>query len=230
MWRTALLELQSENLIFKGRENIKVKVHEIDKIKVNLKRKSVLILIHGEKIYVENMLIPKVKRKYVYNLVEEKLKEKFKDIDSMLFSYKITEKNRYSLNVNTFCINRNYRKLVEKFKDSSVNIIGLIPIQFYILNKYKNRIKDENYIFLTYIEEKGYFIACCRNKVVFNEMFEINSEEEFLECLDEFILKLKLIVPTVEFNYIYSVNFYYECMSKNIICGRKFKNLGEFIV
>ncbi|MCI2202598.1 MAG: hypothetical protein LKK61_14835, partial [Clostridium sp.] len=68
MWKTAVCELNEGSITIKDRGDVKdiFKINEISSIKMDLKHRSVLILIHGEELYVENMALPRTGRKYIY--------------------------------------------------------------------------------------------------------------------------------------------------------------------
>ncbi|WP_446899346.1 hypothetical protein ACSVC9_05520 [Clostridium sp. LBM24168] len=232
MWKTSLFELTEGNVEVRNKMNVKntFKINEINSMKVGLKYRNALILIHGEKIYVENITIPKIRKKYIYGLIEDRLKNKFKDIDNMMFSYKIWQKSRFSLSMTVLCINRNYRDLIKKFSENRINVKGMIPVQIYALNKYKDIINKEKYIFVVYFEVKTYFIACYKNKIIFNELFKIKSKSEFMECIDEFNLRLNVLVPNIKFYDIEFVNLpckdILEDLRRNYSCN----DLGEMTI
>lgn len=240
MWKSSFLELKGENITYikKNRgifENNKINkrifnINEFKKIKINLKHKRVYILVHGEKVYVENFIMPKLKEKYLYNLIEEKLKEKFKNIDNIMFSYKILSDNGHNLHIMVFCMNWNNVELLKNFIKNKTEVKGILPVQFYALNRYAKNIKENNYIFAAFFDKIIYFLACQKEKVVFNELFEIQCKEDFMYYFDEFNLKLKLLIPGIDFKNIEFLNLPYKDVIGGIYKKYKCNDLGEMSI
>jgi hypothetical protein len=238
MFKTALLEVvdgkvmylqKSKNILSKNMKK-SLNVRDIRNINVNLKYRNITVLIHGEEIYIENMIIPKVRKIYIYNLVEDRLREKFKDINNIMFSYEIVNSSRVKLDIRVMCINSDCTHLIKKFTENNIDINGIVPVQLYVLNKYKNKINSDNYIFVTEIRNLTYFIACSKDKVLFNEIFHVDSGDDFLYCLDEFKLKLNLLIPNIDFKHMEFLNFPYKDVIKNISCKCSCNDLGEIVI
>lgn len=240
MSQSSILELKGENMIYIKRHKGIFKNNKIDKyifnkdefkkMKVNLKHKKVYILVHGEEVYVENFIMPKLKEKYLYNLIEERLKRKLKNIDNIMFSYKILKDNGHSLNIVVFCMNWNNVNMLNNFSINKTEVKGILPIQLYALNKYIKNIKENNYIFIAFFDETVYLLACQREKVIFNDLFKIKCKEDFIYSLDEFNLKLSLLICGIDFKNIEFLNLPYKDVMKNLSEKYKCNDLGEMII
>ncbi|MCH3964162.1 MAG: hypothetical protein LKE46_07775 [Clostridium sp.] len=232
MWKTAVCELNEGSITIKDRGDVKdiFKINEISSIKMDLKHRSVLILIHGEELYVENMALPRTGRKYIYGLIEDRLKDKFKNIDNMMFSYKIWNKNKFEFNLTVLCINHNYSEVIKKFSDNKINIKGMVPVQIYVMDKYKHSINKKSYILVVCFETETYFIACYENNIVFSGLFKVKSKNQLLECVDEFNLKLNILIPNIKFHDMEFVNLPYKDIFKDLENNYSCSDLGEFAI
>lgn len=242
IWKKALLEINDKNIVYKemiksnslmklfnknGKNYKHIKIEDFEKIKVDLKNKNLFVLVHGEEIYVKIMTLPKLKNRKLYNLIREELKNRFKNIDNIMFSYEILKDNGYNLEVIVFCMNWDKVNMLKSYNDSSINIEGIVPIQFYILEKYKNKIKEENYVVILILEEIVYFIACHKQKVIFNNVFKNSNRESFFDYFDQFKLKLGILVPNISFQTIMFINFPYKDLIENISHEYKCEDLGN---
>ncbi|MBV4426880.1 hypothetical protein [Clostridium tyrobutyricum] len=222
MWKTDIFELNSKNKT--------LQIAELQRIKVNLKSKKIIILVHGEEIYVENMIIPKIRKKSIYELIEEKLRNRFKKLDNIMFSYNINSHNKLELNVDVLCMNWDNFELFKKLSESKVDVKGVIPVQLYALEKYNKKIYKKQCIFLTFFKNIAYIIACYNNKIIFNDVFEVESKEDVIYCIEEFRLRLNILVPRIEFKHIEILNLPYKGLLEELSQYYNCNDLGELSI
>jgi hypothetical protein len=225
-------EVPNKNFIFNlfNSRVINKNIVSIKGIKVNLKNRNLVILAHGEEVYVMLMKLPRVNRTNIFKIIREELKNKFKRTDDIMFSYDIIRRCKYNLEVMVFCMNYRNGKVIEECHNAGFHIAGIVPIQFYIWENYKDKIKSENYIFVLMRNEVLYFIACHKCKMIFNNVFKNIKKDDFFDILEQFQMKLSILMTDFKFTYIYFVGFPYkdtiEEVSKQYIC----KDFGKFIV
>ncbi|MEY7999439.1 hypothetical protein AB8U03_04365 [Clostridium sp. Mt-5] len=225
-------EISNKNSIFDLFNNNKINksVISIKDIKVKLKNRNLIILVHGEEIYIVFMELPKMNRENLFRIIKEELENKFKKMDNIMFSYEIIRRYKYRLEIMVFCMNWHNMKVAEKCDDVGFRIKGIVPIQFYIWENYKDKIINENYIFILMRDKIIYFIACHRGKIVFNNVFKNISKDGFFDILEQFRVKLSILMPDLRFSHIFFVDFPYkdiiEKLSENYMC----KDLAKFIM
>lgn len=147
MFDRDVLEFAENKIIYDNGKNKKVvfTIDQISRIKLELRLKNVLIIVRGEKVYIDEFVIPRVKRRYINRLIQDRLKYKFKTIDDIMFCSNVTSNSDHNLCVKLFCINLNCRDLIEKFTKNKINIKGIVPIQWYASQKYRDSVKVDNY-------------------------------------------------------------------------------------
>lgn len=239
----AFLEVREENIVYneickknffanvfsKGGKKI-ILLNKIQDIKVNLKNKNLYILVHGQEIYITHMELPRIKTKNIYKVLNSELKNKFKNMDNIMFSYEITKYNRYTLNLIVSCMNWDDMSIVKIFHNRGANIKAIIPIQFYIWSIYKNKLSNKDYIFVLVEDNTIYFMACRQNIIVFNNVFKNTHKEEFFHTLEYFQCKLNIIVPKVKFCTIAFVNFLDKGIIQTLCKNYDCHDFGDFSI
>lgn len=203
-----IITLKKHNII-----NIKAK--DIDDIKIDFKNKNLFIIVDGEEIYVKLMTFPKVKQENLHEFIKEELQYRFKNIDNIMFTYQITKDNGSSLEVIVFCLNWSKYNLIKKCTERGGKIKGIFPMQFCILNNYKNRIKDKNYILIFIHENILYLLACSDNKMIANSVMKTFTEDSFIDELKKFQVKCSISQEHDQFNKIFFLNFPYKTLIKD---------------
>ncbi|OAA92205.1 hypothetical protein [Clostridium coskatii] len=216
------------NLLKKNKidENV-IPVNNIENIRIDLKNKRLFILVHGEEIYVTVMKLPKLKSKLLYKVIRDELKNKFKNLDNIMFSYEIVQSSKYNLEVMVSCMNWHGMDIAKMCSDSGADIKQIVPIQFYMWAKYKNRIKDENYIFILNMNNIIYFMACYRDKIILNNVYKDIFKDGFSEILEQFRFKLNILMPNFNFVTIIFVNFIYKDIIESLSTSYKCRDLGD---
>ncbi|MEY8762295.1 MULTISPECIES: hypothetical protein [Clostridium] len=197
-------------------------ITSVNEIKVNLRNKKLVVLVHGEEVYVMSMTLPKVGRKNIYRIIEEEIENKFKKMNDIMFSYRIIRHFRHSLEIMVFCMNYDSRKLIEECHSAGFCVKGIVPVQFYIWETYRNKIKSESYIFILMRNGILYFMVCHENKMVLNNVFENMKKSDFFYILRQFQMKLNVLLNNFRFQRIFFVDFPYtdiiEKLSDTYFC------------
>ncbi|OAA83295.1 hypothetical protein [Clostridium ljungdahlii] len=238
----AILEINNKNITYKGMakkhsifnllkknkvdENV-IPVSKIENIRINLKNKRLFILVHGEEIYVTVMKLPKLKSKLLYKVIRDELKNKFKNLDNIMFSYEIVQSSKHNVEVMVSCMNWNNMDIAKTCSDSGADIKQIVPIQFYMWSKYKSKIKDENYIFILNMNDIIYFMACYRDKIILNNVYKDIFKDNFSEILEQFRFKLNILMPNFNFATIIFANFIYKDIIQSLSTNYKCRDLGD---
>ncbi|MBI6873056.1 hypothetical protein [Clostridium aciditolerans] len=195
---------------------INIKAKNIDDIKIDFKNKNLFIIVDGEEIYVKFMTFPKVKKEKLHAIIKGELQYRFKNIDNIMFTYQIIKDNGSSLDVIVFLLNWSKSNLIKKCTERGGKIKGIFPIQFCILNNYKNRIKDKNYILIFIHENILYLLACTDNKMIANSVIKTFAENSFIDELKKFQVKCSISQEHDQFNKIFFLNFPYKTLIKDV--------------
>lgn len=226
--KKALIEISNNNLKYKevvGKslidkfmklkkcEKYNFKVEKLEDIKIDFANKNLFIVIDGEEVYVKFMMLPKVKKEKLQEIIKSELEYRFKNIDSIMFTYQIIKDNTLTLEVVVFCLNLKELDLIEKCIKRGGKVKGIYPIQFCIWDSYKKVIKDSKYILIFIYENVLYFLACFNNKIIANSVIKVFTEKSFMEELDKFQVKCRTSEVCEDFSKIFFLNF----LNKNII-------------
>lgn len=221
MKKTGVLEITDQYLLYKSLldkgiigkiknrklEKLEIKGEDLKDIKVDLKNRSLFLVIHGEEVYVKYMTLPKVKKEKIYFLIKSELEYRFKRIDNIMFTYEVFKDNGISLDVIVFCLNWNKPDLLKECVDKGGEIKGIYPVQFHVLNKYKNKIMEKEYIFVFFMEKNLYFLGCCNDKVIGNTLCKNYDRKKFMAELEKFQIKCCGISNFRNFSSIFFLNF-----------------------
>lgn len=243
MNKKAILEVLNDEIMYRNVKNnsfinrikansrckkeLNTKVKDISDVKVNLKNKSIYIVVEGEEIYVKLIEVPKVNKKRLYFIIKNELKYNFKDIDNIMFTYEVFKDNGNSLEVMVFCLNWTKENIIEKCVQRGAKVKGVYPIQFCALNTCKKNIRQPQYIFVFYSENKFYFIACVNKKVIANSTVSNLNENYIVENLNEFIYKCEENYKLKKFEYIFFLNFPNNDVIKKLSKKYNCTNLGN---
>lgn len=214
----------NKNSIFNifNKNEINKNVTSIEDIKVELKNRNLIILVHGKEIYVVYMELPRMNRKSLYRAIKEELKNKFKEMDNIMFSYEIIRYNKHSVEAAVFCMKWHNMKLLEKCNGLGARVKGIVPIQFYMWYCCRTKIKSENHMFILVEDDNFYFIAGHKDKIVFNNVFKNMKKQDFLDMFEQFRVKLSILIPNFKFAHIYFLDFPYkdiiEKLAETYVC------------
>lgn len=210
-------------------EKCSIKADNIEDIKVDFANKNLFVVIDGEEVYVKLMILPKVKKEKLHEIIKSELEYRFKNMDNIMFTYQIIKDNGLNLEAAVFCLNWNKVDLIKKCMERGGKIKGIYPIQFCILNNYRKTIKDKKHIFIFIYEDILYFLACLDNKIVANSVMKVFTEKDFMEELEKFQAKCSVSEAFGDFSKMFFLNFpnkdliedmkrLYECIDLGDIC------------
>lgn len=211
-------------------KSLKIQIDNIDDIKIHVRNKNLFIVVHGEEVYVKLMILPKVSREKLYFIIKQELRVRFKNLDNIMFTYEVFQDNGNCLEVIVFCFNWNEAGLVKNCIETGGDVKGIYPIQFCILDKYRNQIKSENYILIFYLKNNVYLIGCYRNKIVGNSVFrnfDIDNTERFEDEIDSFIVKCNILSRAKELPSIFLLNFFNKALIESLRKNYNCESLGE---
>lgn len=190
--------------------------YDINNYKINFKRKNVTIVLHEEEAYIKNITIPKVKGKKLVTLIRYEIGMNFKNVNSILYSYKINKEYKDKKEIIIYCINNKNQKI---FKDIMLNnnritIINLY--QFRVLEKLFIMIREKNFIVCIYEESSVYFV-CLKNNMPVCNVTVTNfkySAKEFIKSLNVFMHYY--LGRDTKMDAIYTINIQDKEMPKQI--------------
>lgn len=211
----------------KNISNFEIKERCLDKMKVDLKNRNLFLLIHGEEVYTRYMILPKVKKEKLYFLIKNELKYRFKNLENIMFTYEIFKDNGTNLEVIVFCLNWNKSGLIKECVNRGGEIKGIYPVQFHILNNYRKKIKEENYIFIFSLQNNLYFLGCHKDKIIGNSVCKTFSKEKFMDELEKFKIRCCNIRDFKCFSSMFFLDFPYKDLIENLSKEYNCTDLGE---
>lgn len=124
--RNAVLEIGEEYKLYESKSltnyNLDALNYRIDKekLKIDLKKKRLYLLIEGEELFIRMMTIPKVSKDKIYSMIKSELEYYFKSIKEIVFTYTITGINNKNIELLVFCINADKLSLLKNFVAESL--------------------------------------------------------------------------------------------------------------
>ncbi|MBV7275048.1 hypothetical protein JMF89_04935 [Clostridiaceae bacterium UIB06] len=208
-------------------EKSDIKINDIRQLKVNFKKKNLFIILDGEELYIKIMILPKLKKEKIYEIIRSELEYRFKNIDNIMFTYQIIKDNGSNLEAIVLCLNWSRMDLVEDCVKRGAKLKGIYPIQFCILDNYKRIIKEKKYIFTFLYKGILYFLACSDNKIIANSVVKPFIEKNFMNELDKFRTKCNVLEVFKDLPKIVLLNLSSEGLIKNIKKLYKCYDLGN---
>jgi hypothetical protein len=150
--------------------------------------------------------LPKIKEAALYDLIKSELFYYFKDIDSLVFNYKIIKVHKSKIDLLVFCINERKINFMKKCLNTNIKIEGVYLIQFSFLNYFKLKIKEKNYGFVFIYRENLYFLYCIENKLVHNIVYKISTNSTELKKLLYNFMQNSKILYDKEVSKVYFAN------------------------
>lgn len=247
--KTGILEISNQFILYKSLINsgfigkirsrkldrIEIKGKDLKDIKVDFKNKSLFLIVHGEEVYVKYMTLPKVKKEKLNFFIKSELEYRFKKIDNVMFTYEVFKDNGTNLEVIVFCLNWNKSEVIKECVNKGGEIKGIYPVQFHVLNRYRKKIKEKDYIFIFFSENTLYFLGCCNEKIIGNSLWKDYNREKFMDELEKFKIKCCAINNFKDFSSIFFLDFpdkaFIETLSEEYNCtdlGDIDENINSF--
>lgn len=156
-----------------------------------------LYIVEGEKLYLRYIKLPKVKNKYVNEMIKNELKQYFRQNENIIFAY-FADKSQYNYTV-YYSANNGIFSGVKKNKR-----MGFIQIA--LMQYYSKMIKNENYFLASQVNGFYYIFLCKKGIITANEVFE-NSQFKDENSLSKVIYSFISKESNSEKANIYFVNF-----------------------
>lgn len=162
---------------------------EISKELIEIKNKSLYIIIEGEEVYIKTLLIPKCNNSSVRRIICQELNISLNNAETLTYSYKILSKTKNVLEILAFYLNS--EKLAKlKVYNINKNKLKLINvIQFYIFNYYYKDIKEKVYLLAFAYNNNLYILGCNNNSVILNSLIKNYSSIDNVEKIISLIHK-----------------------------------------
>ena len=177
-----VINISKGNAYYKDKQNIK-------DFKVDIKNKNLYILVEGETVYIKMVTLPIVKKYLINDMIKNELRYYYKDIDHISFTYKLIKEDKFNMELIVFCLKGNNLDILENSIENNVNLKKVNLIQFCFNNYYSNKINVKNYILVFYYNSNLYFLICCNNEIVANNI--VNFEDliifGFSHIMNEFL-------------------------------------------
>ncbi len=108
-------------------------------------------------------------------MIKNELRYYYKDINHIAFTYKLIKKDKFNMEILVFCIKGNNLDILENSIDNNINLKKVNLIQFCFKNYYASKINEKNYILVFYYNCNLYFLICCNNEIVANNIINIKE-------------------------------------------------------
>ncbi|WP_050607616.1 hypothetical protein [Clostridium niameyense] len=188
-----LLEVDKENVKIMDIMFNKIKSTDIMSykdalnLKVDLKKRRVFFILEGEEVYIKLLTLPKVRGRKLEKIIRNELIYEFHSIDNILYNYKIHKENKDNIEILVFCVNIDKNIVLKEYLKSNKKIKGIYLIQFCVLEKYKEVIKEENFILIMKYKKYIYSIFYKNNEILNNEV--IKENEDLNSKLNKFLFE-----------------------------------------
>jgi hypothetical protein len=170
-------------------------IPNIEDFKIDIKNKNLYVLVEGEAVYIKKVVLPVVKKYLIYDMIKSELRYYYKNINNIAFTYKLIKKDKFNMEILVFCIKGNSLDILENSITNNIHLKKVNLIQFCFKNYYASKINVKNYIFIFYYKCDLYFLICCDNEIVANNIINIkelpsfsfpNVMTEFLELYNDY--------------------------------------------
>ncbi|MGE5627476.1 MAG: hypothetical protein ACM3X7_05075 [Solirubrobacterales bacterium] len=193
-----------------------INIDEIDFSKQILKGKKLKLIVKDEEVYILNMVLPKLNRFALNDVIRGELSLRYKNNDNIMFDYSIISKSNNKIHARVFCFHFEDKKTINSVIEAGGIIKSVIPVQFHVLEKYHRKIKHKNYYFVFIYFDRIYLMEVINNIVEMNKIVnEFTLEEKF---------KSNEIIKTA-----YHLNIEENIISNYFAKGFELINLGERI-
>ena len=210
----------------------------IKDFKVDIKNKNLYVLVEGEAVYIKKVILPVVKKYLIYDMIKSELRYYYKDINNIAFTYKLIKKDKSKMEILVFCIKGNSLDILENSISNNINLKKVNLIQFCFKNYYASKINVKNYILVFYYNFNLYFLICCDNEIVANNIIKIkeldkfkfsNVMTEFLELYNDYA-KLCQKIYYANIKQLELLEFEYLDLTKQILDDVDREELLKYII
>ena len=176
------INIAKGNVYYKDTPNIK-------DFKIDIKNKNLYVLVEGETVYIKKVTLPIVKKYLINDMIKSELRYYYKDINNIAFTYKLIKKDKSNMEILVFCLKGNNLDILENSISNNLNLKKVNLIQFCFKNYYASKINVKNYIFVFYYNKNLYFLICCNNEIVANNIINVKELPlfKFSTVMNEFL-------------------------------------------
>lgn len=212
---------------YKNNRIIEHDLASFQELGIYVKRKRVYIILSGEEINIRLLKFPKIKEKELYDLINNELYYNFRNTDNLVFAYTLIKSSNINDEFAVFCLNMDKIALIEKSVSFNTNIKGVYLLQFCILNFFKAKIKNRNFIFLFKYMENIYLLHILNDVVIHNTVFkDYGIEEDLLFEFNKFIEEV-LTYTDKNIDMVYTLNMSKDQYLNLVEDKLKFEDLGD---
>ncbi|HEY8892488.1 MAG TPA: hypothetical protein VIM70_19820 [Clostridium sp.] len=224
-------KISYENTYCKDNENIK-------DFQVDIKNKNLYVLVEGETVYIKLVTLPIVKKYLINDMIKNELRYYYKDIDNIVFTYKLIKKDEFNMQILVFCLKGNNLDILENSINNNINLKKVNLIQFCFKNYYSSKINVKKYILVFYYNYNLYFLICHDEEIVANHIASIKelSMLKFSQIMDDFLEQYNANAKLCEKIYYTNVKelnidkFEYLGLSCQILDELKREELLKYII
>ncbi len=142
-----------------------------------LEKRKVRLIVKEQEVYIMNMNLPRVNQALTRKFIYQELCVRFKNTDSIMFDYIVTGKTKKSVTAAIYCFNWDGEKIIKRVMDSGAILRGVLPLQFYVLEKYIKSIKSELYGFAFIQGGSCYTLEINKGVAAANRVFKALSQD-----------------------------------------------------
>lgn len=137
----------------------------------SMPNRSVCLVLYEEEIYIDNIVIPAAKGKWIEGIIQNNMIYNFEEIDKLSYSYEISKLKNGMLNVRIFCINSESSELFHHVVGKG-RVTSVYLIQFcYVCYSFK-KLRIAKYILIFSSHDYTYLLLCNKATLIKSYVFE----------------------------------------------------------
>jgi hypothetical protein len=193
----------------------------------NIHRGSVIFIYYEEDIYIDTLLIPATKSKWLNKMIKNNMIYNFDDISKLCYSYDILSKSSNKYNVRLYCINSKKEQLFEAL-NKGTRVRGVYLIQFCYIYYVEKLLKVKEFILIFNTGEFTYLVFYAGGTVDNSSILKVGDAgiTTLVEAIKSILRNRKNQVTEIKFPIIlinYSIKGHREELSEHFLV----KDLGE---
>ena len=156
---------------------------------IYLKNKKIILNIEGQELFIKIIKIPKVKRKYLRDVVQNEVLIRYGE--DIIYNYDVLEEKTNCFKIVLYCAHEISIRCLQNNNVKNGNLIKIDFAQNNIINYYSKMILKETYILIVQYRDYIYFLKVYKNKLIFNKIIQTEKYNEndikmeidnFLDC------------------------------------------------
>ena len=167
---------------------------------IDFKNRKINIVIEGEELFIKNIKIPKVRKKYLSSIIKNEVFLRYGE--NILFTYSIYEEKEKEYLIKLYCFQKCRCKFLQDEKLRESSIVNIDFMQNYVKDFYSKTIKEDKYILIFNYGKYIYLLKVKKNILVFNKIVNIfKSNYDYCKKEIESFIKYN-----ENYKFIYKVN------------------------